>query len=67
MQITLRFSIPEEQGEFDAAINGRKAITALWDINQTLRSLLKHGNPTEPERVLAEQIRQIIPGELLDI
>lgn len=62
----LKFDLPEEQSEFAAAIRGREALTILWGIDQRCRSLLKHGEPTEAERRLAEEIRQMIPFELLE-
>jgi hypothetical protein len=62
----LRFRLPDEQSEFDAAIQGRSAKSTLWDIDQTCRSLLKHGDPTEAEAKLAERIRAMIPAELLE-
>ena len=58
--ITIRYNLPDEQAEFDAARLGRDACAALWEIDQRLRSLLKHGEPTEAEERLAEEIRQII-------
>jgi len=61
----IRFRLPEEQSEFDAAIQGRAAKSTLWDIDQACRSLLKYGEPTEAEAKLAERIRAMIPGELL--
>jgi hypothetical protein len=64
---TLRFTLPEEQAEYDAARLGMEAKQALWQIDQTCRSLVKHGEPTAEERRLAEQIREMIPGEMLDI
>jgi hypothetical protein len=63
---TFRYSLPDEQAEFDAARLGRQALTTLWEIDQRCRSLLKHGEPTPEERRLAEEIRRMIPGELLD-
>jgi glutamate-1-semialdehyde aminotransferase len=63
---TLQFNLPDEQSDFDAAINGRAALSVLWDIDQRLRSLLKHGDPTEPEAKLAEEIREMIPFHLLE-
>jgi hypothetical protein len=63
---TLKFTLPDEETEFNAAIQGRKAKVALWDIDQKLRSLLKHGEPTEEEARLAEEIRAMIPYELLE-
>ena len=62
----LRFTLPEEESEFNAASQGRAAKVALWDIDQRLRSLLKHGEPTEEEQRLAEEIRAMIPSELLE-
>lgn len=63
---TLAFSLPEEQSEFDTAIQGGRARSALWDIDQACRSLIKHGEPTPGERDLAERIRAMIPAELLE-
>jgi hypothetical protein len=63
---TITFSLPEEQSEFDTAMQGGRARSALRDIDQACRSLLKHGEPTPAERDLAERIRALIPGELLE-
>ena len=63
---TLRFSLPDEESEFRTANQGRAAKSTLWDIDQKLRSLLKHGEPTEEEARLAEEIRAMIPYELLE-
>jgi hypothetical protein len=63
---TFRFRLPEEQGEFDAARLGQAALSALWEIDQRLRSLIKHGEPSDEARRLAEEIRAMIPAELLD-
>ena len=67
MIATLRFTLPDEQAEFDAARLGSEAMQTLWQIDQTCRSLLKNGTPTAEERRLAEQIREMIPGEMLEI
>jgi glutamate-1-semialdehyde aminotransferase len=67
MKATLQFTLPDEQGDFDAAVAGREALSALWEIDQHLRSLLKHGQPTEREAKLAELIRAMIPRELMDL
>lgn len=64
---TLNYNLPDEQGDFDAALAGRKALSALWEIDQRMRSLLKHGQPTADERRLAEEIRAMIPGDLLEL
>jgi len=64
--VLIRFRLPEEQSEFETAIQGGRARSALWDIDQACRSLLKHGEPTKAEAALAERIRALIPSELLE-
>lgn len=63
---TLRYSLPQEQAEYDAARTGDEARRVLNEIDQWLRSVVKYGEPTEPERKLAEHVRAMIPGEFLD-
>ena len=58
--ITIRYTLPDEQADYDAARLGRAACGTLWDIDQRLRSLLKHGDPSEEAERLAEEIRQMI-------
>jgi hypothetical protein len=67
MQAILKFTLPDDQAEYDAARLGRSALLALWEIDQHCRSLLKHGEPTPEARELAEEIRRMIPGELLEV
>lgn len=62
----LEFELPEDQGDFDAAIYGREAISVLWDIDQRLRGLLKHGEPTKEQAEMAKEIRELIPFHLLE-
>jgi hypothetical protein len=66
MKATLTFRLPDEQGDYDAARLGSQALLTLWEIDQKCRSLLKHGDPTPEARKLAEEIRGMIPGEMLD-
>jgi hypothetical protein len=66
MIVTMRFTLPEEQGDFDAARLGRRALLTLWEIDQHCRSIIKHGDPTPEQRRLAEEIRAMIDYELLD-
>lgn len=63
---TLSFSLPDEQCEFDAALQGSAAKSTLWDIDQHCRSIIKHGDPTPAEAKLAQRIRDMIPAELLE-
>jgi len=64
--ITVRYRLPEEQGDYEAARLGRQAISALWEIDQHCRSLIKHGEPSEETRELAEEIRRLIPPDCLE-
>ena len=57
---TLTFDLPEEQGDYDAARLGRQMVSTIWEIDQHLRSICKHGEPTTAERHLAEAIRAMI-------
>ena len=57
---TLTFDLPEEQGDYDAARLGRQMVSTIWEIDQRCRSLLKHGDPSEQTRALAEEIRLIL-------
>ena len=66
MKATLEFDLPDDQAEFDAARLGRAALSALWQIDQHCRSLLKHGEPTDEEARLAKDIRAIIEPELME-
>ena len=65
--VTVTYTLPDEQAEYDAARLGRAALTVLWHIDQHCRSIVKHGEPTEEERRLAEQIRAMIPGEMTEV
>lgn len=50
---TLKFKLPEEQIEFDTAIQANAAKSMLWDFSQQLRSWQKYGNDfTDPEDTL---------------
>ena len=66
-KVTIEFEIPEDQGELDAALRGREAISVLWEVDQRLRGLLKHGELTEEQTELAREIRDMIPNELLEV
>ena len=61
--VTLRYRLPDEQAEFNAARLGNQMAVALWDIDQRCRALLKHGEPSDETARLAEEIRQMIRDE----
>ena len=65
----LRFRLPDEQVEFNAAMQGREAKATIWTVDQHCRGILKHGEPSEETRQQLEQIREMLrerPGLLDD-
>ena len=65
--VTLTYTLPDEEMDHRAALAGVDALIALEKIDQRLRSILKHGEPSEETERLAEEVRQMIPPELLEI
>ena len=66
MIATLRFHLPDEQGEYDAARLGSEALSTLWAIDQWCRNRIKYERPTAHEVHALEAIRAMIPAELLE-
>jgi hypothetical protein len=69
MKAILRFdcSDPDDAREHRYCLAGRDALIALDVIDNRCRSLLKHGEPSpETERVL-EELRSLIPHELVEL
>lgn len=64
---TLTYDLPDDNAEFRAAIAGREALAVLHEIDYLLRSKLKHHELTEAVEAVVQEIRDLIPGELLDI
>jgi len=49
---TLEFNLPEEQEEFLIACSAGAAAAAVWDFDQWLRNMVKHGaEPLDQETV----------------
>lgn len=57
MKATLKFNLPEDQAEFDFAVQGSKMYSALWDISQDLRTLWKYEELSDEEFKMVERIR----------
>ncbi len=58
MKATLEFSLPEEADEHKRAVHAADAWCALYDLDQELRNLVKHGTGrTETAEQLANRIR----------
>jgi hypothetical protein len=56
-KIKMIFNLPEDQAEFDFAVQGGKMYSALWDISQELRTLWKYEELDEKEWDMVERIR----------
>jgi hypothetical protein len=65
MIATLRFNLPDEQAEFDAARLGSEALATLCSIDQWCRNRIKYERPTADEVHALEAVRAMIPHELL--
>ena len=57
MKAKLTFNLPDDQHEFDLAIQGGKMYSALWDISKELRTLWKYEELSEEEWNMVERIR----------
>lgn len=42
MEAILKFSLPEDHVEFELAVNGAKAQSTLWEMDQWLRAQYKY-------------------------
>lgn len=59
MKATLEFNLPEDQEQFNVAVKAMDWALLAWDIDQSLRKLLKY----DPEKTGTIQIKE----KLLDI
>lgn len=64
MIANLRFSLPEEEYDFRAAVAAREAIRALAEIDEFCRQKLKYTGTSEGEACSLRQIRGMLPPEV---
>lgn len=65
----LTFRLPQEQTEYNAAMQGGAAKSTIWSVDQYCRNILKHGEPSADVRKHLEWIRDMLrdkPGLLDD-
>ena len=55
MEAILKFNLPDEQPEFDNAVNGWKWFVVTWELDQHLRSQLKYNDELTEEQYDALQ------------
>ena len=61
MKAILEFNLPEEQLEFDLAVNGNKWSFVAWKIDQELRSKIKYSESiTDEQRDVYQEVRNLI-------
>jgi hypothetical protein len=56
-KIKMTFNLPDDQHEFDLAVQGSKMYNALWDISQELRTLWKYEELNDDEWNMVERIK----------
>ena len=54
MKAILKFELPDDQEEYELAVNAPKMYSALWDIKQLIRSKLKYN----PDGLTDVELRQ---------
>jgi hypothetical protein len=60
MKAKLTFNLPEEQEEFNDAINGNAFKAVIWELDQFLRSQIKHGELKADEYDKVQEIRDYL-------
>ena len=55
MKAILEFNLPDDQSDFESAVNGYKWQLAVWDMNQYLRSVTKYA----PDETSAEVVEAL--------
>ena len=59
MKGILKFDLPEEQREFEAAVRVEKYQLALWNIREYLRDQAKYGEPPDDVDKIYERFYEI--------
>ena len=67
MKAILEFNLPEEQVEFDLAVNGNKWSFVAWKVDQELRSKIKYSESiTEEQRDIYQEVRNLINEYMIE-
>lgn len=66
MKAQLIFNLPEEQEEFNDAINGNAFKAVIWELDQFLRSQIKHGDLKDDVHEKVQEIRDQLHSILND-
>lgn len=61
MKATLEFNLPDDQEDFQDAVNGQKWRLMVWEFDQYLRSQLKYNdNLSEEQYKVYQEIRDML-------
>ena len=60
MKAKLTFNLPEEQEEFNDAVNGNAFKAVIWELDQWMRSQLKHGDLADDVHEKVQEIRDYL-------
>jgi molecular chaperone GrpE (heat shock protein) len=66
MKAILKFDLPEEQEEFNDAVNGNAFKAVIWELDQWMRSQLKHGDLPDDVHEKVQEIRDQLHSILND-
>jgi hypothetical protein len=66
MRARLDFDLPEEQTEFDLAVNASKLHSVLWELDQFLRAKVKYAQEEDSDIEVAtyDKVRTWLHNEL---
>ena len=64
MRATLTFKLPDDNNDFILAQRGRDYYSYLWDLDQDLRSWLKHGHQFKSVDEALERIREELHAQV---
>jgi hypothetical protein len=71
MKAVLEFDLPEDQDDFQSAINGNNYKSAIWDFDQLLRSEMKYKELSDETyqayKWCREELRKILEQDNLYI
>ena len=71
MKVILEFDLPEENLDFQAALNGHNYKSAIWDFDQLLRSEMKYkdlpNDTYKAYKYCREELRKILAEDNLFI
>lgn len=69
MKVILEFDLPEQNEDFQAALNGHNYKSAIWDFDQLLRSEMKYkdlpNDTYKAYKYCREELRKILEQDNL--